>query len=129
MIVNYTEAHKNNLKRNFAMFDERSTRHEPRTEGGFYRTDRIIELKCIEHPWFEVVIDVSIYQSYDNGCFVFQSCMLNYVSVRYCHPEYGNTEIASDYESQTYVCRSDMHETILRDLVTAYGVITTYKAY
>lgn len=61
MNINYTKAHKSKLKRNFSLFDERSTRHEPRTEGGDYRTDRRFELRCIEHPWFEVVIDVSIY--------------------------------------------------------------------
>ena len=129
MIINCINAHKSNLKRNFALFDERSTRYEPRTDGGDYRTDRRFELRCIEHPWFEVVIDVSIYQSYDNGRFYFQNCTLNYISVHYCHPEYGNSEIASAYEFQTYDCRSDMHNTIIRELVAAYGIISTYKPY
>lgn len=129
MIINYTKAHKNNLKRNFAVFSERSERHGPRTDGGDYRTDRRFELRCIEHPWFEIVIDVSIYQSYNNGFFVFQNCTLNYISVNCRHPEYGSTEIASDFEFQTYDCRTDMHEAIMRELVTAYGVISTYKSY
>lgn len=129
MIINYTNAHKSELKRKFAIFNERSSRYESTRNGCDYRTDRSIELKCIEHPWFTVRINVSIYQNYDNGRFYFQNCTLNYVSVHYEHPEYGNSEIASAYEFQTYDCRSDMHEAILRELVTAYGVISTYKAY
>lgn len=129
MYVNDPKHHKHALKGHFDLLKEYSGRHKPRTEGGDYRLDRHFELACVDDPWFEVVIDVSIYQSYDNGYFAFQNCTLNYISVHYCHPEYGDTEIASAYEFQTYDCRSDMREAILRELVTAYGVITTYKAY
>ena len=129
MYINDPKHCKNALKKQFALLNERSKRHEPLTEGGDYRTDRHFEFTCMNHSWFSVVVDLSRFQSYENGYFCFQNCTLNYIALYYDHPEYGTSELASSYDFKTYDNPHDMHEDIMRALITAYGVITTYKAY
>lgn len=126
MYINDTKHCKNALKKQFALSNSSWKRYEPRTDGGDYRVSKHFELSCQNHPWFRVVIDVHKYESYEDGYFRFQNCTLNYIALYYDHPEYGTSELASDFDFHTYDCRDDMHEDIMRALITAYGIISTY---
>lgn len=126
MYINDPKHYKHALRGKFDLLKEHSERHEPRTEGGDYRTDRHFELACVDHSWYKVVVDVSIYQSRENGYLCFQNCTLNYIAVYHEHPEYGTSELASSYDFKTYDYRKDMHNDIMSALITAYGIISTH---
>ena len=126
MYINDPKHCKNALKKQFVLSNSSWKRYEPRTEGGDYRVSKHFELVCPNHPWFRVVIDVNKYESYEDGYFRFQNCNINYIALFYDHPEYGTSELASDFDFHTYDCRDDMHEDIMRALITAYGIISTY---
>lgn len=123
MRIESPKDHKHALKHKFDLMSERTERREPPSQCCDYRTDRHFELRCKEHPWYEVEIDVSIYRDCENG--YFQNCRINYITVDYAHPEYGRYEIASNYDFATYNDRSDMQNEILSELITAYGIIAT----
>lgn len=123
MIINDPKKHKTALKHKFELMSERTERREPLAQCIDYRTDRHFQLRCKGNPWYEIEIDVSIYRDCENG--YFQNCKINYITVDYNHPEYGLYEIASNYDFETYDCRTDMQDDILRELVTAYGIIST----
>lgn len=126
MYVNDPKYCKTMLKKKFVLSTSNWKRYEPRTEGGDYFVHKCFELVCPEHSWFRVVIDVCKYKNYDdNGYPRTVNYVLNYVSLYYDHPEYGTSELATT-EFQTYDCRDDMHNDIMRALITAYGIISTY---
>lgn len=126
MYINNPKHCKNALKKQFVLSTSNWKRYEPRTDGGDYIVSKHFELSCPDHPWFRVVIDVHKYESYEDGHFRLQNCTINYIALYYDHPEYGTSELASDFEFNTYDCRGDMHEDIMRALITAYGIISTY---
>lgn len=130
MYINDPKRCKSELKKQFVLSSSNWKRREPRTEGGDYCISKHFELSCPDHSWFRVVIDLHKYENRDdNGCLHTLNYVTNYISLYYDHPEYGTSEIASDFEYRTYDCRDDLHEDIMRALITAYGVILTYKPY
>lgn len=127
MYINDPKHCKNALKKQFVLSSSNWKRHEPRTDGGDYCVSKHFELSCPNHPWFRVVIDLHKYENYDtNGYLHTLNYVINYISLYYDHPEYGTSELASEFEFRTYDCRDDLHEDIMRALITAYGIITTY---
>lgn len=127
MYINDPKHCKPALKKQFVLSSSNWKRHEPRTDGGDYCVSKHFELSCPNHPWFRVVIDLHKYENYDNNGYLHTlNYVINYISLYYDHPEYGTSELASEFEFHTYDCRDDLHEDIMRALITAYGIITTY---
>ena len=122
MNINNIKSYKDALKNTFKLTYKHFERHElPNAT----RCDSHFTFSCPEHPWLDVEVDVSIY--HDTETYEFLNCRINYICVAHNHPEYGRSTIAEKWDFETYDCRYDMDDAIMRELVQAYGIISTFR--